>query len=98
MQRVLQLDSRDNVLIAMENLKKGETISHGKLQITLMTDVPAKQKFPTSDLAVGDSVIMYGVLVGKVFKPVHRGELLSTGNLSHEAAPYRKHSGDYGWT
>ncbi|HXU18904.1 MAG TPA: altronate dehydratase family protein [Terriglobales bacterium] len=98
MQRVLQLDSRDNVLIALENLKRGETISHGNLQITLVTDIPAKQKFPTSELALGDSVIMYGVLVGKVFKPVHRGELLSTGNLSHEAAPYREHSGEYGWT
>jgi altronate hydrolase len=98
MQRVLQLESRDNVLIALENLKKGETISHGNFEIRLATDVPAKQKFPTGDLAVGDSVIMYGVLVGKVFKPVHRGELLSTGNLSHEAAPYREHSGAYGWT
>src|SRR5215831_12463284 len=98
MQRVLELDSRDNVLIALENLKSGETISHRNAQITLKSDIPAKQKFPTGDLAVGDSVIMYGVLVGKVFKPVGRGELLSTGNLSHEAAPYREHSGEYGWT
>jgi len=98
MQRVLELDSRDNVLIALENLNKGETISHRNGQITLKTDIPAKQKFPTNDLAVGESVIMYGVLVGKVFKPVERGELLSTGNLSHEAAPYREHSGEYGWT
>ena len=98
MQRVLQLDSGDNVLIALENLKNGETISHGNALITLATDVPAKQKFPTSDLAVGDSVIMYGVLVGKVFRPVRRGELLSTGNVSHEAAPYRERSGDYRWS
>ena len=27
MPRVLELDSRDNVLIALENLKKGETIT-----------------------------------------------------------------------
>jgi len=98
MPRVLELDSRDNVLIALENLKKGETISHRNVQITLATDIPAKQKFPTNDLSLGDSVIMYGVLVGKVFKPVERGELLSTGNLSHEAAPYHEHSGEYGWT
>jgi hypothetical protein len=32
----------------------------------LMTDVPAKQKFPTQDLVVGESVTLYGVLVGKI--------------------------------
>ena len=97
MQRVLQLDVRDNVLIALDNLKQGETISHGDLRVTLVTDVPAKQKFSTVDLAVGDSVNMYGVLVGKAFRPVRRGEVLSTGNISHEAAPYREGSGEYHW-
>ena len=97
MQKVLQLDSRDNVLIALQDLKQGETISHDGVQVTLATDVPAKQKFPTTDLGVGDEVRMYGVLVGKAFRPVRRGELLSTGNLSHEAAPYRASSGEYRW-
>ena len=81
MQRVLQLDPRDNVLIALDNLKKGEAIAFGGTEVPLVTDIPAKQKFPTQDLAVGDRVTMYGVLVGKAFKPVQRGELLSTGIL-----------------
>jgi len=98
MQKVLQLDSRDNVLIALQDLKRGDTVSHDGVQVTLATDVPAKQKFPTKDLAVGDEVTMYGVLVGKAFRPVRRGELLSTGNLSHEAAPYRERSGEYHWS
>ncbi len=97
MQRVLQLDSRDNVLIALENLKKGEAIEFGGTEVPLVTDIPAKQKFPTQDLAVGDSVTMYGVLVGKAFKPVQRGELLSTGNIHHEAAPYQESSSHYSW-
>ncbi len=81
MQKVLQLDSRDNVLIALADLKKGETISHGRTQVSLVTDVPAKQKFPTEDLAVGAPITMYGVLVGKASQPVGRGELLTTGNM-----------------
>lgn len=98
MQKVLQLDSRDNVLIALQDLKQGETISHDRVQVTLATDVPAKQKFPMTDLAVGDDVTMYGVLVGKAFRVVRRGELLSTGNVSHEAAPYRERSSEYCWS
>ena len=97
MPKVLQLDSRDNVLIALQDLKKGEIVAHDGVQVTLATDVPAKQKFSTTDLAVGDEVTMYGVLVGKTFRPVLRGELLTTGNLSHESAPYRERSGEYRW-
>ena len=88
MAKVLQVDPRDNVLIALQDLKQGETIHHDGLRVTLVTEVPGKQKFPTTDLALGDEVRMFGVLVGKAFKPVRRGDLLSTGNLSHEAAPY----------
>jgi altronate hydrolase len=98
MSKVLQLDSRDNVLIALENLKKGETISNRDTQVTLATDVPAKQKFPTEDLAVGSTITMYGVLVGKAFRPVHRGELLSTANVHHEAAGYQESASQYQWT
>ncbi len=98
MQKVLQLDSRDNVLIALADLKKGETISHGRTQVSLVTDVPAKQKFPTEDLAVGAPITMYGVLVGKASQPVGRGELLTTGNMHHEAAPYHETKSEYRWT
>ncbi|HEX7893087.1 MAG TPA: UxaA family hydrolase, partial [Terriglobales bacterium] len=34
---------------------------------------------------------------GKTSKPVQRGELLSTGNLHHEAAPYHAKSLEYRW-
>src|SRR5438552_888244 len=98
MQKVLQLDSRDNVLIALADLKKGETISYDRLQVTLVSDVPAKQKFPTEDLAVGAPVTMYGVLVGKASQPVGRGELLTTGNIHHEAAPYHERASEYHWS
>jgi altronate hydrolase len=97
MQRVLQLDFRDNVLIALEDLRKGETVSHDNSHVTLLSDVPAKHKFPIADLAKGDRVTMYGVLVGKVSEPVRRGELLSASNFTHEAPPFGERSGEYRW-
>jgi altronate hydrolase len=98
MQRVLQLDPRDNVLIALQNLKQGETVAYGDIQVPLVTDVPAKHKFPIEDLAIGDIVTMYGVLVAKAFRSVRRGELLSTGSVSHEATSYHESSREYHWT
>ena len=72
--RVLQLDPRDNVLIALADLRKGEQIPFESQTYTLESDVAAKHKFATEDLAVGASVRMYGVIVGKAVKPIPRGE------------------------
>lgn len=97
MQKILQLDSRDNVLIALADLQQGDTVEHGGSQYKLVSNIPAKQKFVTQDLAVGAPVTMYGVLVGKTSQPVRRGELLTTGNLHHEAAAYHQKAREFQW-
>lgn len=97
MRRTLQLDPRDNVLIALSDLKKGETVEDSPHPWALVSDVSAKHKFATEDLTAGADVIMYGVLVGKTSQPVKRGELLTTGNLHHEAAPYHEKAVDFEW-
>ena len=94
---VLKLDPKDNVLIALRDLRKGERISFGGQEYFLESDVPAKHKFATEALDRGSSVIMYGVLVGKARELIKRGELLTTRNTGHEAAPYRAGSHRYDW-
>jgi altronate hydrolase len=86
--RVLQLDPRDNVLVALTDLRKGEAVSFAGNDYVLLSDVPAKHKFLTLDLPAGGEVVMYGVLVGKNPEPLRRGELLSTRNLRHAAAAF----------
>jgi altronate hydrolase len=95
---VLQLDSRDNVLIALTDLKAGDRIEFGGQGYTLAKNVPAKHKFATRDLSIGDNVVMYGVLVGRSVKPIAAGELLTTGNIQHQAAPFQEQSGKFHWT
>src|SRR5437016_4087171 len=97
MQTVLQLDSRDNVLIALTDLKKGDQIEFSGKTYSLVSNVPAKHKFATMDLPVGADVIMYGVLVGKTYEPVKKGEALTLGNLRHESAEYHQKSREYDW-
>ena len=96
--QVLQLDPRDNVLIALTDLKQGQTVEHAGAAYTLVSSIPAKHKFAMHDLAAGGDVVMYGVLVGQVSKPVKRGELLTVGNLHHQAAPFHEKSEEYRWT
>jgi altronate hydrolase len=94
---VLQLDPRDNVLIALQDLRKGECVSFSSRTYELATDVPAKHKFLTEDLARGGAIRMYGVLVGTAREPIQTGAIVTTRNAGHEAAPFHEKSADYKW-
>lgn len=96
--KVLQLDPRDNVLIALTDLKATEPVEFRGQTYLPIKNVPAKHKFAVRDFAVGEDVIMYGVLVGKAAKPITAGELLTTVNLQHRASPFREQSREYRWT
>src|SRR5437773_2332192 len=98
MQKVLQLDPRDNVLIALRDLKQNEEIEFSGEKYSLLSNVPAKHKFATKELPAGSQVMMYGVLVGKTSQPVRRGQLLSLSNVRHEAAEYHEKSEEFTWT
>jgi altronate hydrolase len=95
---VLKLDPRDNVLVALQNLRAGERIDFSDHTYVLATDVPAKHKFAAEDLSTGGNLVMYGVLVGKARQPIRAGEVLTTRNTVHEAALYHEQSRDYEWT
>ena len=96
--RILRLDPRDNVLVALTDLRKGEIVRFSGNDYVLLSDVPAKQKFLTQDLSAGQDIIMYGVLVGKATQNLQRGELLSTRNIRHAAATFHKKEGTSRWT
>jgi len=96
--RVLRLSSEDNVLIALSDLSQGEQVEFERATYQLVSNVPAKHKFATQNLGVGDDVIMYGVVVGAATKPIQCSERLTTGNVQHRATDFHEQSGEYRWT
>ncbi len=82
---VLKVHPADNVLVALANLEKGRVIPFEGQEYTIQETVKAKHKFAIVDLAAGDSVIMYGVLVGKAQQPIKKGGLISTASVKHAA-------------
>jgi altronate hydrolase len=97
MRKVLQLDARDNVLIALSDLKQGDVVEFNGSTYPLLSRVPAKHKFATEDLPVGTSIVMYGVLVGKAVRRVQRGEALTLENVRHEALPFHDKAAEFRW-
>lgn len=88
MNTVLKIHPADNVIVALTNLKKGETVQLDGEEYYLLEDIPAKHKFVTEDLNAGDPVTMYGVLVGKAQNFILKGGLISTANVKHAANQY----------
>ena len=84
MNKVIKINPADNVFVALTDLKKGEVHN----DITLVTDVPVKHKFAESDLAAGDFLKMYGLVIGKAASPIQKGEHITTFNVKHVAESY----------
>jgi altronate hydrolase len=94
---VLQIDVKDNVMVALQNLKKGNSIKKNATEIILQNDIKAKHKFFIHDLNEGDEVIMYGVLVGTAQEFIPAGGLMTKDNIKHAASKYAYKSADYKW-
>ncbi len=82
-QKVLQVHPKDNVLVALQDLKAGETVGFNEVNYTILEDIPAKHKFTTQVIPEGGAIIMYGVLVGKAKQALQVGIRIATENISH---------------
>ena len=94
---VLKVHPKDNVLVALKNLSKGETVQYNGESYVLADDIAAKHKFFVHEMKAGDEVIMYGVLVGKAQSNIPSGGLMTTANIKHAAEPYTYRPYHYQW-
>ena len=87
-QKILKIHPKDNVLVALTDLKKGTVLTFEGCTYELQNDIAAKHKFTTNILAKGDQIYMYGVLVGKAKKEILKGGLINTTNIVHDTETY----------
>lgn len=87
--KVLKVHPHDNVIVALTDLKKGESVQENGTVYTLIEDVPAKHKFTAEDLHTGDAITMYGVLVGRAKEALPTGSKIATGNVKHASDDFR---------
>jgi altronate hydrolase len=97
MKKYMQIHPSDNIVVALAPLVKGEKVHTPEGDFALVEDIPQKHKFSAADLAVGDEIRMYGVLVGKVVKPISRGGLISTGNVKHASSDFGPRTREFHW-
>lgn len=86
--RFLQIHAHDNVLVALQDLAKGEQIVFEGKTIVLSTAVESKHKFAIASLNKGDRIVMYGVLVGIANQHIDQGEAITVKNVDHASGDY----------
>ena len=97
MNKIMQIDPRDNVAVALTDLKRDDSVALNSQSYILASDVPPKHKFALADLPAGSGIRMYGVVVGQATAPIRRGEAVTTKNIRHDAAEFREKSREYSW-
>jgi len=80
-------EKQDTVGVAVVDLKAGQQVRgrclHGKISPRLksLSEIPLGHKIALRDFKPGDTVIKYGVDIGKIVAPVKKGEHVHVHNL-----------------
>ena len=86
--QILKIHPKDNVIVALTDLRKNDTVVWNGTEYLLKENIPAKHKFFENDMKAGEEIFMYGVLVGKTQMDVEKGSRVSVENVKHAADPY----------
>ncbi|WP_416864060.1 MAG: UxaA family hydrolase [Imperialibacter sp.] len=81
--KVLKVHPADNVIVALTDLAQGDTVSLDGASYTLKEPIAAKHKFTMNDMAQGDKIKMYGLVVGTAKNPIAKGMRISVENTTH---------------
>ena len=86
MPRYIRVDARDNVAIVVNEggLPAGSRFADG---LVLVEQVPEAHKVALADLADGEAILRYGVVIGFAKRPIARGSWVHEGLLTPPAAP-----------
>ncbi len=77
MNKLFKINDKDNVAVALEELKKGEIIDN----IKLLDDIPFGHKVLLNDLKNGENIIKYGNPIGHLTIDCKKGEHIHEHNL-----------------
>jgi galactarate dehydratase len=86
MPRYIRVDARDNVAIVVNQggLPVGSRFADG---LVLVEQVPEAHKVALVDLADGEAIVRYGVVIGHAKQTIARGSWVHKGLLTPPAAP-----------
>ena len=90
--KYLKINPADNVVVAITDLKAGEVIKEGNIEIILKEDVPAGHKVTLKNFSEGENVIKYGYPIGHVRHQVEAGRWINENQIQTNLAGLLEYS------
>lgn len=80
MKTIYKINQRDNLVVALQDVKKGESIQVDGKTVTVNTDIIAGHKIAIADIAKGDCIVKYGFPIGTAACDIAAGDWIHTHN------------------
>jgi len=90
--RLIRLDPRDNVAVALTDLRAGETVSVSGRHLILPGDIGAGHKAALDEIPPGGVVVKYGYPIGAARQRIRPGAWVHTHNLESRLGGRREYS------
>lgn len=80
--KFIKINPIDNVAVALEDLRAGDTISGHEFSVTLRDDVARGHKVALSTIELESPVVKYGFPIGHATTTIHPGDWVHSHNLA----------------
>ncbi|MCM3728050.1 altronate dehydratase family protein [Neobacillus cucumis] len=80
MKDFLQIHEKDNIILALKDLKKDEQLNVNGTVVQLKEDVYRGHKVAIRDIQQDENIVKYGYPIGHAVTRIHAGELVHTHN------------------
>lgn len=81
MKNYIRINPNDNVVVALQELKEGASISDKDLEIELLADIKPGHKIAIKDIEKGQHIIKYGYPIGYAIEDIKKGQWVHTHNI-----------------
>jgi len=92
MEKVYRIHAKDNVVVALSPLKKGDTIEIAGKSVTLNEDIPAGHKIAKEDILKGKDIIKYGFPIGTAKEDIKLGSWVHSHNTKSKLGDLLEYS------
>ncbi|ONI38644.1 altronate hydrolase [Candidatus Epulonipiscium fishelsonii] len=75
--KTIKIHQEDNVIVALQNVEKGETLQ----EIYILEPIKTGHKIANKDISQGEIIIKYGLPIGVSTKDIKKGEWVHTHNI-----------------
>ena len=79
--KVLIINEKDNVAVAVDDIKKGDQLKAGSEEIISKNDIKTGHKIALRKIIKDNNIIKYGIIIGIASADIEKGEWVHTHNV-----------------